>query len=174
MRLIKNKHSQTEVVVTVLLVLISIVAVAIVATFVVNFVREKLVKTGCFDTVGYLSINTEGGLTYYNSSAKLVYISIEKKGTFDLFGFVVGIEDDVNAKSYKIFEGSETNEIKMYSGSSGQITLPLESGEKRTYSINISNSSLGESRNITKLSISAILKDNRICDVADEKEVSSY
>ena len=67
-QLLKVKRSQAQVITTVLLILIAIAAIAIVSGVVINFVRNRLVFTECFDTTGQLEIDADSEFTFYESN----------------------------------------------------------------------------------------------------------
>lgn len=135
-RKINGKRSQSEIIVTVLLILITIAGVAIVSTFVIKMIREGLSETDCLKTLGQFEIKISEGVTCYNSvsASKDVHITIQRgQEVFNLTGLSVSIGNVDSSKAFKIKTSGSDAGVKMYDGTT-TITLP-EPGEKRSYTI---------------------------------------
>lgn len=140
-----QRKAQTEVIVTVLLVLIALAAVAVVSTFIIKLVKENLGGTDCFKTIDQFEVmSAENGATCYSASAGKVYVTIERKQetAFNLTGFSVNIGDERNSKAFKLTED-----------------LP-EPGEKRTFEIDVSGAGLSD---IKTISVFPMLGKSKLC-----------
>ena len=106
--ILKCKRSQAQVITTVLLILISIAAIAIVSTVIINFVRNRLVFTECFDTLGQVSIDIDSGYTYYlpgeGNASSVVVLSIKRGPSkeFNLTGLLVSLQSPSGAEPFEL------------------------------------------------------------------------
>lgn len=160
-----SKHSQAQIIVTVLLILIVLSAVGLVGTFVVNLVKDNLQGTDCFKTIGEVTINKE--YTEFNSDSGILNLSISR-GTeeFNLSGLSVAISAGATAKPYTILPGDAVaNVIAMYgddlTAPTEVITLP-QAQETLTYQIKVVGATTVES-----LEIAPIIGKNKKCDISD-------
>lgn len=153
-----SKKSQSELITTVLLILISIAAVVLVSSFVMNMVRDNLGSTDCFKTTGQININVEDGFTYWQATKNVTVINIERGAKdFNLTGFLVSLGNEQSSKTYTIKAGEINAQIKMYSSSTANLTVPGVLGAE-TYNI-----STGADR-ITKIKVLPILAPDKRCD----------
>jgi flagellin-like protein len=168
----KTKKSQSEVVTSVLLVLIAIAAVTILSAFVINMVKNNLKGTDCFDSMGQITINVDGGWTFFNSTSKNLYVNVERGSkSFNLTKLAIIFGTDGEQKSITISPGSNKGVYPAdnISNPSPIINLPGP-GEATTYVINISSLS-NLKANVSKVSVAPILINDVQCDKADEKNV---
>lgn len=157
--LLKSKHSQSQVIATVILILLCITAVAIIAGFVIPMVKEKIKESDCFDTVGLLEIDTEDGYCCYDDSAVRVSVMRKNKDA-EIDGFLIAIHGDGDSKSFEIKNG-EISGVKMLDGTK-DIEIPGKS-EKKTYDIEFTGT--------PEKAIIAPILNGVTCDVTDEAEV---
>ena len=176
----KSKNSQSEVLTTMLLVMVGIIAVTIVSTFVINLVRNNLKGTDCLEAADQIKINS--GVSFYNSTSKLLYLSIGRQTkSFVLTGIGVSYGDNSISKTLDIMNGSMDPNIgyKDITGlwifGSGTSNLKMPSpGETRIYAINLTSPSPYELSNIEKVGITPILEKVGKCDrQVDEEEILS-
>jgi len=177
--LLKFKRSQTEVIVTVLLILVGIVAVGFLSAWIINLVKGNLKSTACFDIAGQISLDmgntflVEGtsNLDYMHSD--WLYLGLQRSGKdFNLTGFnVVYGNDFATDRKLKIASSSVTRVYLVNStGKPGSSNLIFpDSGEERTYAINITAFGID---NINKVSIYPIIEGTLECEKADEQSVS--
>lgn len=171
-----SKNAQSEVVTTVLLVLIGITAVVLVGGFVINIVRDRLQTTDCFKTQGQLVLNL-GTYTYFNSTSKILYITIERgNNDFNLTGIVVSTGTEEISKAITISQGSAgnlaTTGVAMYNNGLLTTALTVPSpNEKTTYALNLSKVSL---TSVNEASISPVLKTGGVCEQSDKRTIPSF
>ncbi len=157
----KNKKSQSEVITTVLLILVGIAAVAVVSTFVINMVRNNLQGTECFDAVGQLEINVDGGYTFYNYSSKLLYVNVVRaEKDFNLTGLVFIVGSDIEKKPITIHDGINSG---VYPAANlpnplapTAVSLPVAS-QTYTYVLDMNTLYSTLMGNITRVSIAPII-----------------
>lgn len=171
----KNKKSQADIIVNVLLILIGIAAVSIVSYFIMGFVRNNLTNTDCLNTVGQIRINLESNTTNYNSVTKNLTVSVERIGdkAFNLtdINFIFGTSQSTKTLNYK----SNLNKVYYYDLSTGtwkkdKVELPESSGEIITYILDLSSSGFAE---INVLSIAPIINIDQKCGEADNKPIKT-
>ena len=175
----KSKRSQAEVIVTVLLILIGIVAVGLVSVWIINLVKGNLQSTACFDVSGQINIAMEN--TYLVNGTNLVvyknsdwlYLGIERSGKdFNLTGFNVVYGNDFSSDKKLKIDSSSKSRVYMVNSSGGignsSLVFP-DSGEQRTYAINVTSFGLA---NINKVSLYPIIDKTLECEKADEQKVS--
>jgi len=164
---LKNKSAQAELITTVLLILISIVAVVLVASFIINMVKQNLQSTDCFQTSTQLSINLDEKYTYYDAATSKVYVSIKRgEKDFNMTGISISVGTEANADPFIVKLSGGASEVTMLDG--GNISLPGISGT-RTYIIDVSDRSLG---NVSKVKIAPMIASNKICqEGVDEQNI---
>jgi hypothetical protein len=130
----KIKKSQTEVIVTVLLVLIGIIAVGLVSAWIVNMVKNNLQGTECFNTADQIKVDL-GDYTYFSDSQNVTYVSVSRgSNDFNLTGFIITVSGLGDSQSYTIKDGAAASTlIKMYSNEAN-LKVPGISGVK-TYNL---------------------------------------
>jgi hypothetical protein len=131
----KTKKSQTEVIVTVLLVLIGIIAVGLVSAWIVNMVKNNLQGTECFNTADQIKVDL-GDYTYFSDAQNATYVSVSRgSNDFNLTGFIITVSGSGDSQSYTIKDGAAVSTtIKMYSASDTKLKVPGISGIK-TYNL---------------------------------------
>ena len=156
------KKAQSQIVTAVLLILIVIALAVVVLNFSMNFVKDKLSGTGCFEAVDKV--------TFTNSKD---YTCIDTKGTptkdDDVLNLQVHIGDINESISGFLIEtggattisreikGGKVDNVTMYDGSK-TLELPGKN-EERTYVFDI------ESPETVK--IYPILTDGQVCEASD-------
>jgi flagellin-like protein len=166
------KKAQSQIVTAVLLILIVIALAVVVLNFSMNFVKDKLSGTGCFEAVDKVTFTNSNKYTCFNDSDESV------DGTEDHLLLQVHI-GDINESisgflietggattiSKEIKEGETADNVTMYGGSE-TLELPGKN-EERTYVFNFT---------ITPetVKIYPILTDGQVCEASDilEKIIS--
>lgn len=171
---IKNKHLQSEVITTVLLVLVGIAAVVIVGTFVIKMVNNNLKSADCFKTAGQITLNMD----YTYIQGDILYVSITRGQTeLNISGIKVIFGTSSSTKAEDIIDGEESNIANGWAvlDNLGNPVLGLldipKKGETRTYAINYVNKGF-VSKSVNNVVISPIMQDNVKCDKTDEQEVT--
>ena len=158
------KKAQSQIVTAVLLILIVIALAVVVLNFSMNFVKDKLSGTGCFEAVDKV--------TFTNSND---YTCIDTKGTVTKDDDVLNLQvhiGDINESisgflietggattiSREIKEGETADNVTMYGGG-GTLELPGKN-EERTYVFDFT---------ITPetVKIYPILTDGQVCEASD-------
>ena len=158
------KKAQSQIVTAVLLILIVIALAVVVLNFSMNFVKDKLSGTGCFEAVDKV--------TFTNSND---YTCIDTKGTKEETDDVLNLQvhiGDINESisgflietggattiSREIKEGETADNVTMYGGG-GTLELPGKN-EERTYVFDFT---------ITPetVKIYPILTDGQVCEASD-------
>ena len=169
-----KKKGQTEVIITVLLILIGIAAVGFVGVFLTSMVRDNLKQTDCFKTTGQISLNL--GYTFFNITNKTVFVSISRgSADFNLTGLIITFGTQQSSKGVTIRSGDKGN---LTTGSamldnSGKVVdgIMVMPGLSETISYGINSSTYTV---INIVSVTPILKDGKICEnTADEKEIKT-
>jgi len=168
------RKAQTEVIVTVLLILIGIIAVSLVSAWVLNLVRNNLKNTGCLDTAGQITIDLDHTYLWSNDSNQWLYLSLER-GTkdFNLSGFVVIYGNEFTTGSKIKVDKNKVDKVHMVNStggidSSSDLIFP-SSGEQRTYAIDVTTFGMN---NIDNVKVSPIIQNSIECDKTDEQKVS--
>ena len=159
------KKAQSQIVTAVLLILIVIALAVVVLNFSMNFVKDKLSGTGCFEAVDKVTFTNSNKYTCFNDSDGSV------DGTEDHLLLQVHI-GDINESisgflietggattiSKEIKEGETADNVTMYGGSE-TLELPGKN-EERTYVFNFT---------ITPetVKIYPILTDGQVCEASD-------
>ena len=160
------KKAQSQIVTAVLLILIVIALAVVVLNFSMNFVKDKLSGTGCFEAVDKV--------TFTNSKD---YTCIDTKGTDakddDVLNLQVHI-GDINERisgflietggastiSREIKNNTQIGDVKMYNSAVDDLKLDIPGrNEERTYVFDI------ESPETVK--IYPILTDGQVCEASD-------
>lgn len=169
--LLKSRCSQSEVMVTILLILIGIAAVVVVSTFVINMVKNNLKDTGCLDATGQLSIDKEHSYTLTDSVDDWLYLSVERASkVFNMTGInVVYGNEFATAPRLKIV-GNLPGRVYMVDLSGdiddGKPIIFPQAGERYTYAINIS--SFGGVDKVDTVNIAPIIAPSTDCEISDE------
>jgi hypothetical protein len=163
-----SKKTQSEILVTILLILIGLAAMALLSTFVINLVKDKFKSGDCIKTIGALSIVTENDASYFDSVNKRVVVTIEQgEETFNLSSIQISVGNGENSKSYNIGLKDSSAEVSMALG--GEISLPAKF-EFESY-----NLSVGESiSNIDRVKIMPILQNGKSCSEGIIESKISY
>ena len=159
------KKAQSQIVTAVLLILIVIALAVVVLNFSMNFVKDKLSGTGCFEAVDKVTFTNSNKYTCFNDSDRSV------DGTDDDLLLQVHI-GDINESisgflietggattiSREIKEGETADNVTMYGGG-GTLELPGKN-EERTYVFDFT---------ITPetVKIYPILTDGQVCEASD-------
>ena len=112
---LRGKRSQSEVISTVLLILLVIVATMLIASFLVNFVKERLSDADCINVLQEVSISNKPQYNCYDFSNQIMIFQVEFKDNQSLGGFAVEL-GGATTKSYEIRENLFPPEITMYGG----------------------------------------------------------
>jgi len=154
---INSKHSQSQIVGTVLLILITVVAAGLIMAFVVPFIKNKLPEQNqnCLDVISKVRIST--GYTCYSSVNTNQSVQIHIDDVRDsIKGFIIELGGP-SSKSVRIIEGENHLGVVMYDGL--EFGLPNNT-EERTY--NISSPLKPDS-----IAVYPVLKNNKLCDASD-------
>jgi hypothetical protein len=153
-----NKHAQSEVVSTVLLILLAIIAITIITAFAVPFVKDQLSKSDCLKVTGKIEIKNNPQYTCYNSSKNQMLVQVHIGDVADkIEGFSVEVGGSTT-KSYYITNDFHDADVSMF-GSAG-VEIPGENQE-RTYII----ANIQELPKI--INIYPALKNGKTCDSSD-------
>lgn len=152
----REKHAQSQVVGTVLLILITVVAAGLIMAFVVPFIKEKLPDSdqNCFDIVSKVKIRS--AYTCYGVANKNQSVQIHID---DIRDSIKGFTIELGGPSSRAVKALEDNNsgVRMYGG--GTFELP-NNNEERTYNI-----SAGVRP--TYVSVYPVLKNSKICEASD-------
>ncbi len=164
--IIKNKRSQAELITTVLLILVAIAAVWLVSTFVIKLITDYLKPTDCFKTTGQLTVNLDGGYTYYDTNAKTLHLSISRgEAGFNLSGISVIMGDGASSKKVRITDGNSSIGVSMFGTPALPVIIP-GTQETKTYLITATDV-------VTKVSVASILINDLDCKETDSKTIGS-
>ncbi len=158
------KKAQSQIVTAVLLILIVIALAVVVLNFSMNFVKDKLSGTGCFEAVDKVTFTNSNKYTCFNDSDGI-------SGTKDHLLLQVHI-GDINESisgflietggattiSREIKKNKEADNVTMHDGSK-TLELPGKN-EERTYIF-----TLGSDPETVK--IYPILTDGQVCEASD-------
>ena len=160
-RLPESKRSQTQVIATVLLIMIVIVTTVILVNFSVPFVKKQLAGTGCFDTVGKVSISDNIKYTCYDINAKEMRVQVRIGDSEEINGFLIEL-GRASSKSIQIKDQIILQNVRMYDSIyNTSLELPKKN-EERTYVI--------KSEVVESVKIYPILKDGNSCQSSDSLE----
>ncbi len=170
----KNKHSQAELITTVLIILISIAAIALIATFVFNLVKKNLSSTDCFQTAAQIEINTD--YSHFNSSSNMLYVSVKRADKdFNLTGLKITYGNEKSSKAVSLTGGSPLDKVYnlLINGSldmaNRSIVIPSV-GVSKAYAIDTTGSGLAS---INRVSIRPVLAGGKECDETDSETIAS-
>ena len=151
------KKGVSAVIATVLLIMLTVAAVAIIAGIIIPFVKTKLDESKkCFEAIDQISIE-QGNFTCYNPTNTKIMIRRGTNEEFELKGLIISlVKSDGSSEVYKIYNNTNIQGVKMYSGSF-DLKIPQEGGAE-TYVFPVSSS---------YASVAPILSDDKTC-----KEVS--
>lgn len=160
------KHSQSQVIATILLILIVISAITIILGFVLPFVKETLERGDCFKVANEIEILNNPSYTCYESISEgdnkmrvQIHMGDDEDRIID--GFLIKLKSD-SSKSYKITTEEVSEEISVYGDETADVLIP-DKNEERTYVI--TDSEISEKP--SSISIYTMLKNGEICDVSD-------
>jgi UDP-N-acetylmuramyl pentapeptide phosphotransferase/UDP-N-acetylglucosamine-1-phosphate transferase len=158
---LKNHKSQTEVIVTVLLVLIGIIAVGLVSAWIINMVRSNLQGTECFNTADQIKVDL-GDYTYFSASSNRTYVSISRgAGDFNLTGFIITVSGAGSSQTYNIKDGAtgSASGVLLYPNSVN-LVVPGLSGLK-TYNLSYT---AGEVKKVKVVPIILTNNKEKVCE----------
>ena len=151
----KNSHSQSDIISSVLLILLVVVATMIIFAFVIPFVKEKLSSGDCLAVAGKIEISS--GYTCYNGTAMQVQIHVlEIKSLIDGFSIELG---GASTNNFKILNNTLATGVNMCNGIT-TLEVPPSDNTERTYVIKAATKP-----NIVR--VYPILKGGKICDASD-------
>src|SRR3989338_6569421 len=75
-RLPESKRSQSQIIATILLILISIAVIGIIANFSLDFVRDEISESDCFDVIDEVKIRNNPDYTCYDVSNNMLRVQI--------------------------------------------------------------------------------------------------
>jgi flagellin-like protein len=157
------KKAQSQIVTAVLLILIVIALAVVVLNFSMNFVKDKLSGTGCFEAVDKVTLTNSNKYTCFNDSNKggpqdhlLLQVHIGDINE-SISGFLIET-GGANTISREIKKDVNITGIKMYDGSEN-LEIPGKN-EERTYVFEF------ESKPET-VKIYPILTDGQVCEASD-------
>ena len=158
------KKAQSQIVTAVLLILIVIALAVVVLNFSMNFVKDKLSGTGCFEAVDKVTFTNSNKYTCFNDSDKgagtqdhlLLQVHIGDINE-SISGFLIET-GGATTISKEIKEGEPADNVTMYGGG-GTLELPGKN-EERTYVFDFV---------ITPetVKIYPILTDGQVCEASD-------
>ena len=158
------KKAQSQIVTAVLLILIVIALAVVVLNFSMNFVKDKLSGTGCFEAVDKVTFTNSNKYTCFNDSDKgdgtkdhlLLQVHIGDINE-SISGFLIET-GGANTISREIKKNKEAVNVTMHDGSK-TLELPGKN-EERTYVFNFT---------ITPetVKIYPILTDGQVCEASD-------
>lgn len=169
--MLKTKKCQVEVITTVLLILVAIIAFGIVASFVIDLVRNNLKGTDCFNALGKLSVNVDDGWTFFNPTNRFLYVNIDRsEKEFNISGLTIVFSVDYQTQTVKIVPGVVSGVYpadNITNNPQPPVLIPA-TGLSYTYAINISKVST-LSGNITEVSVAPIA--SKQCKQEETKKV---
>lgn len=146
----KGKKAISDVISTVILILISLVAVSMIAIVIIPFTRDNLNKnTGCFNSIGQISIIPEGSCYFPTNTT--VRVKFNKINTSEIY---ISLQSGQNIKSFDLKQGQNYNFIN----NGLIIKMPDANGGEVNYIFNNTNSSTA--------SVGPVINNVR-CDVSD-------
>lgn len=164
--MINNNKGQSEVVTTVLLILIAIVAITVLAIFAINFVKNQIEKSKCFDVLDLIEIKNNPSYTCFNTTGSNVRVQIhlaETQGLLEGFTIEVGGAD---TQTFKILNNSVVSGVQMYSGETS-LFIPGDNSE-RTYKIS------GITTKPDTLKAYPVLKGGKVCQSSNNLNTVPY
>jgi hypothetical protein len=167
----KTKKSQSEVITTVLLILIGLTAVVLIASFVINLVKNNLKNTDCVHTTGQINIDTEKSFFNNSATGKILRIAIsrgEKEFNITKLGIIYGTS---YSTSKKIIEPGSSNEAGIVyirpNGSPDTNIIFPDNSELKVYEIPISNN-----EEVETVGVEVFINNGIYCGKIDEKKVT--
>ena len=156
------KKAQSQIVTAVLLILIVIALAVVVLNFSMNFVKDKLSGTGCFEAVDKVTFTNHNKYTCYKDPDLRLQVHI---GDIEesISGFLIET-GGATTKSIEIKEGKaeDTEVVVMFNPpedeNDGDLHIPGKN-EERTY-IFVKN-------NPETVKIYPILTDGQVCEASD-------
>lgn len=168
-----NKKSQSQIIGVVLLILLVLAAVAIIATFAINYVKDRLNKADCVDFVGAIEIKDSYEFSCFyddgipaskNETYVQVHIGDLKEKQKFIEGFRIIVLTKGITQTYEIKEGGSNPKVGLYN--KGPVGSPLEipgKNEERTYNITYAGIEKPES-----VSALLIIDGGRTCEGASD------
>ena len=153
------KKAQSQIVTAVLLILIVIALAVVVLNFSMNFVKDKLSGTGCFEAVDKVTFTNSNDYTCYKAPDLRLQVHIGDINE-SISGFLIET-GGANTKSIEIKEGKQADDdIKMYEPVDGDTKLHIPGkNEERTYEF--------PNNNPETVKIYPILTDGQVCEASD-------
>lgn len=152
----KSKHSQSQIVGTVLLILITVIAAGLIMAFVVPFIKDKLPdkNQNCLDVISKVKISS--GYTCYNVTNKTQQVQIHID---DIRSSIKGFTIELGGASSKAVRALQDDNlgVRMYGG--GTFQLPNNT-EERTYTVNVTIKP-------DSIAVYPVLKNNKVCEASD-------
>jgi len=161
------KKAQSQIVTAVLLILIVIALAVVVLNFSMNFVKDKLSGTGCFEAVDKVTFTNSNKYTCY-------YTEIIKVGNEDVTKHLLNLQvhiGDINESISgflietggattisKEIKGGEVDDVTMYNKEK-ILEIPGKN-EERTYVFTVKSSP-------ETVKIYPILTDGQVCEASD-------
>ena len=159
--MIHGKHSQGDIVATVLLVLLVIAAAVILISFVVPFIKDKLSESECFEYAEKVDITNNEKYTCYDKTNQVLNMQVhigdidEKSKTY-IKALTLIVQAGTDSKVFKIIPpGSSPSGVLMFNDNP-VLEIPIKNQE-RTYKI----SNINSRPNST--SVYPILNNDREC-----------
>ncbi len=160
-KMLNSKHSQSQIVSSVLLILLVVAAIVLIFAFVIPFIKDRLNSGDCLDVTGKVEIST--GYTCYNdetSGNEVMQVQINVGNVKDLIeGFSIEL-GGASTNNYEIKNNIKVTDVIMCGGSNDILELPPNDNTERTYVISSS-----EKPNIVR--VYPILKGGKVCGVSD-------
>ena len=153
------KKAQSQIVTAVLLILIVIALAVVVLNFSMNFVKDKLSGTGCFEAVDKVTFTNHNKYTCYKAPNLRLQVHIGDINE-SISGFLIET-GGANTKSIEIKEGNNADtDVQMYKPADGDTKLHIPGkNEEKTYKF-LDN-------NPETVKIYPILTDGQVCEASD-------
>lgn len=120
-----SKKSQSEIIVTVLLIMVGLAAMIVLSGFVINLVKDKMKAGDCVKTLGGISIVNDDVSSYFDIVNKKVFVSIERgEASFDLEAIKISVGNENQSKVYTVALTGSSPEVTMKDSSA--IALPKQ------------------------------------------------
>jgi hypothetical protein len=158
---LKLNKAQGEVISSILLILIVIGAIVALASYVINFVKDKIKSSDCSYLFGKVEIKESMQYTCYNSTDQYMLVQVHISDVLDrIKGFVI-VLGGKDSKSYKIYNDSAPADVSMF-GLTDPVHLPGNNLE-RVYKISF------VPEKPDQIEIYPILKNNVVCELSDSE-----
>ncbi len=160
-KLLKSKHSQGEIVATILLVLLVISAAVILISFVIPFIKDKLSESECFEYAEKVDITNNEKYTCYDKTNQVLNLQvhigdIDEKSKTSIKALTLIVQSGSDSKVFKITPPNSSPSGVLMFNDNPVLEIPLKNQE-RTYKI----SNINSRPNST--SVYPILNNDREC-----------